>query len=222
MVMAMDGMRKRAACLAVIMAFLAPAPAGAEGGKGLDFNAIVRSLAPIAYLPEHGGTAKHRRALDLEVQFAVNSAELTDRAAWQLDQLGLALDHPTLAELRFRIAGHTDASGDAAYNKALSKRRAEAVKRYMVERKGITADRLETEGWGEERLKDPINPSAGINRRVEVVTLVAEAGPRAKDEGQPAGAPGDAIRDILRGGDQGGASGPPSGAEAPADRPIKW
>ena len=40
----------------------------------------------------------------------------------------------------------------------------------------IAASRLDTVGWGEERLKDPLNPESGVNRRVEVVALAGSQG----------------------------------------------
>ena len=71
----------------------------------------------------------------------------------------------------FRISGHTDALGSGKYNQALSERRAVAVKMYLIENGKIDTDRLETIGWGEERLKNSLNPSNAINRRVEIVAL---------------------------------------------------
>ena len=121
----------------------------------LDANAIIRSLAPIDYLPEHTGK---KRAVDLDIRFQVNSAKLSRSATGQLDELAAAIRAPGLKRARFRIVGHTDASGAAGYNKALSARRAAAVKAYLVKRRGIRSARLETIGLGEEQLKNPINP----------------------------------------------------------------
>jgi OOP family OmpA-OmpF porin len=45
--------------------------------------------------------------------------------------------------------GYTDRLGSDAYNKKLSVRRAEAAKAYLVQQKGIPADRIFTEGKGE-------------------------------------------------------------------------
>ena len=66
------------------------------------------------------------------------------------------------------IAGHTDNAGNAAQNKALSQKRAEAVKTYLVG-KGVEADRLKPVGYGQEK---PIGDNAKAdgrqqNRRVE-------------------------------------------------------
>ncbi len=137
--------------------------------RRLDANAIIRGLAPIDYLPEHSGK---KRTVDLDIRFEINSSKLSRSAAGQLDELAAAINAPGLEGTRFRIAGHTDASGAAGYNKALSARRAAAVKAYLVRRRGIRPARLETIGWNEERLNNPINPDDADNRRVEVIALL--------------------------------------------------
>ena len=54
--------------------------------------------------------------------------------------------------IRLRIEAHTDSRGSAQTNLTLSKRRAEAIKNYMVAQ-GISQDRLpETEGYGESQI----------------------------------------------------------------------
>ena len=70
----------------------------------------------------------------------------------------------------FVIEGHTDLSGSPKHNQELSGRRAEAVKRYLVEH-GIAADRLTTVGYGSSRplTTDPSPTAQAINRRVTLV-----------------------------------------------------
>jgi OOP family OmpA-OmpF porin len=63
--------------------------------------------------------------------------------------------------------------GDAAYNRQLSERRAELVKRFFVDNFELSADQLTTEGLGEAR---PIASNATAqgrraNRRVDVLIL---------------------------------------------------
>ena len=110
-------------------------------------------------------------AVDLDVRFEINSAKLTEEATRQLDELGKALTAPQLAQSKIEINGHTDASGDAAYNKKLSQKRAESVKNYLVSVYRINPQRLTAVGWGEERLKNTSDPNAADNRRVEIVNL---------------------------------------------------
>lgn len=66
------------------------------------------------------------------------------------------------------LEGHASAPGDASYNMALSKKRAEDVAKELV-KDGIAEDRINTIGYGEERLKNPANTAAANaeNRRVE-------------------------------------------------------
>jgi OOP family OmpA-OmpF porin len=70
----------------------------------------------------------------------------------------------------FRIEGHTDLSGSPQHNQALSERRAEAVKSYLVAH-GIAADRLSTVGYGSSRplTTDPSPSAQAMNRRVTLV-----------------------------------------------------
>lgn len=60
--------------------------------------------------------------------------------------LRAAQEHP---ETEIRLTGWADTTGTAAFNRQLSEKRAAAVGRYLV-RKGIDADRIRTEGCGED------------------------------------------------------------------------
>ena len=69
------------------------------------------------------------------------------------------------------VAGHTDAAGSDNYNQDLSERRADAIKRYLADKYGVTGTDLVTVGYGKSKLKDPANPMAEANRRVQVVNM---------------------------------------------------
>jgi len=138
-----------------------------------DRTEILRSLAPIKFLPEHSSGSK--RSIDLDVHFELNSAILTPIALHQLDELGAALTSEELAAARFEIAGHTDATGSDAYNQGLSERRVTAVHKYLVEIHSVDSTRIKAMGYGEARLKDPLNPNSGVNRRVEVAVIYLPA-----------------------------------------------
>ena len=121
-------------------------------------------------------------SIDVEVRFDYNSAVVSPAAEPALAQLGRVLTDPRLAGLAFLVCGHTDAVGGADFNLGLSQRRAEAVKKYLVERYRVTEERLVTVGHGFEQLKDRTNPKSGVNRRVQIVNLGAGA---RSDAGAP-------------------------------------
>ncbi len=81
--------------------------------------------------------------------------------------------HPELK--RIRVEGHTDNVGGRSYNLDLSRRRARAVVRALVQR-GIPAGRLVPEGYGFERPVAPNTTALGRakNRRVEFTILDQE------------------------------------------------
>ena len=104
------------------------------------------------------------------VNFHHDTADLTQDARSILDGVALTLlSHPGI---RLEVAGHTDSSGDDAYNLDLSQRRAEAVRDYLIS-KGVNADMLGAHGYGEERPVESNATAAGRaeNRRVELMRL---------------------------------------------------
>ena len=69
------------------------------------------------------------------------------------------------------VAGHTDSKGSDAYNKKLSQRRADNVRKYLVNKFGISANKLVARGYGETQPIASNETDAGRqqNRRVEVI-----------------------------------------------------
>lgn len=132
-------------------------------------------------LTVHVGTAADavhvlpRHAADLTIEFAHDSAEITDKGKAVLDQLGAALVSSSLERQRFLLAGHTDAAGAAAYNMQLSLARAQAAKDYLVRIWGVSPDRLIAHGWGESRPKIQGQPFNSANRRVEIIAIADPA-----------------------------------------------
>ncbi len=110
-------------------------------------------------------------AIDLNIHFEFNAAKLTQEGSVLVGNLGRALKDPRLAGKRFRIEGHTDGKGSDAYNRALSERRADAVRRELVALHGVDAARIEALGFGKSRLLDALNAEAAANRRVRVINL---------------------------------------------------
>ena len=115
--------------------------------------------------------AKDKPNIDLEITFDYNSAEISPKSLASVQALGRALTNPDLKGSTFVVAGHTDAAGGDAYNQDLSERRADSIKRYLMDKHGIAAADLVTVGYGKSKLKDPNNPTSEVNRRVQVVNM---------------------------------------------------
>jgi outer membrane protein OmpA-like peptidoglycan-associated protein len=115
--------------------------------------------------------AKERPSIDLEIYFDYNSAEIASKAVSDLMSLGRALTNPSLQGGVFLLSGYTDAKGGQDYNLQLSERRAQSVKAFLVQNFSIASDNLVATGYGKEQLKNPANPFAAENRRVQVTNL---------------------------------------------------
>lgn len=105
-----------------------------------------------------------------DLRFAVNGAAIESGFTRSLaEDIAVLKANP---EVRIRVDGHTDSDGSAAYNRALSLRRAEAVRDYLVAQ-GLDADRFEVEGFGESKPIAPNDSAANKrrNRRVELTIL---------------------------------------------------
>ncbi len=104
------------------------------------------------------------------VNFEFNSADLTPNSRTILDSVAASLRE--WKEIRVEVAGHTDSIGSDGYNKTLSQRRAESVRKYLVS-KGVDGSRLTAKGYGESKPIADNGTDAGRaeNRRVELKKL---------------------------------------------------
>ena len=107
------------------------------------------------------------------IQFDPNSDEIRPESFGVLREIGNYYRGRADSLTKFQIIGHTDSDGDAAKNLDLSRRRAEAVKNYLVKEYGLPADSIITDGKG---AAIPIDKNTTIvgkanNRRVEFVNL---------------------------------------------------
>jgi len=132
-----------------------------------------RSLS-IADRQQVASMAKTRPAVDLEINFEYNSAAITPTAEPQLHSLGKALTSPELTGSIFLLGGHTDAKGSDGYNQSLSERRAETVKKFLMENYKIPTENLVSTGYGKSELKNKADPNAAENRRVQVVNMATQ------------------------------------------------
>ena len=133
-----------------------------------------RSLS-ISEREEIAAIVKDKPKIDLEINFEYNSADISSKSLPSVQALGRALSNLDLKGSTFVVAGHTDAAGGEGYNQDLSERRADSIKRYLVDKYGINGSDLVTVGYGKSKLKDPSQPMAEANRRVQVVNMENKA-----------------------------------------------
>lgn len=119
--------------------------------------------------------ARDKPAIDLEIPFEYNSADISPKAIPALVSLGNALSRQDLKGAVFFINGHTDAAGSADYNQMLSQRRANSVRRVLIEQYRLAPDTLIAAGFGKEQLRNPGNPLGEENRRVQIVNTTVQA-----------------------------------------------
>ena len=156
-----------------------PAPE-VEVSASADEEALRRALARESAFDRHFSLAQIRdiqqvRALvpviDLNaITFETGSAAIRPDQAPALSRLGNLMKSYIDANPRevFLIEGHTDAIGSAAYNLALSDRRAESVALAMTEYFAVPPENMVVQGYGESFLKVQTDAAEQMNRRASV------------------------------------------------------
>jgi outer membrane protein OmpA-like peptidoglycan-associated protein len=107
--------------------------------------------------------------------FEYDSDVLQSSAIGQLQKLGTLIQRNPRAT--FSVEGYTDSFGAFEYNLDLSQRRADSVKRYLVQAMGINPAQVQTRGYGATKFRASANGSIeeqSANRRVEVVVRTTE------------------------------------------------
>jgi outer membrane protein OmpA-like peptidoglycan-associated protein len=152
-----------------------PAATAAEGKFVQTIRGRATRSLSVSEREEIAAIVKDKPKIDLEINFDYNSANISGKSLPSVQALGRALTNPDLKGSTFIVAGHTDAAGGDAYNQDLSERRADSIKKYLVDKYGIANADLVTVGYGKSKLKDPANPLAEVNRRVQVVNTENKA-----------------------------------------------
>jgi outer membrane protein OmpA-like peptidoglycan-associated protein len=141
--------------------------------KGADGKAREGSLDGLASIDDLLGLPPNTLVnkttmLPSDLLFEFNSAELKESAKLGLMKLGLLIDRNP--DLYCWIEGHTDLIGGDAYNLELSKRRAAAVKTYLVDSMRMDAGKIIPRGFGRTRpiISEGDADAQAPNRRVEI------------------------------------------------------
>jgi outer membrane protein OmpA-like peptidoglycan-associated protein len=107
-----------------------------------------------------------------KVQFPFAKSELSDEAKALIDETIGPLVQKN-AGVYFEIEGHTDSTGDAAYNMMLGEERAMAVRDYLAKAHGIALSRLSVISYGEDEpvADNDTREGRAQNRRVVIRVL---------------------------------------------------
>ena len=108
-----------------------------------------------------------------KVSFAFNASELSSDAQVLVNELAEKVKADNRG-LWIEVEGHTDASGDPAYNKELGLKRAEAVRDYLYQTHGIPLHRISVYSFGEEQPVTENDSKDGRSRNRRVVVKVLE------------------------------------------------
>lgn len=143
---------------------------GAGGSQMASETVTVAAAAPPPP-PPPPAAAKVIDRLAIHVNFDTAKSDI--RKA-DIPELQKAIDFvKKYPDNKISVEGHTDSRGAAKYNQALSERRAEAVKNYLVKNGNVKAENIQSAGFGETKPIADNKTKQGQfkNRRVEILIL---------------------------------------------------
>ncbi|WP_108646446.1 OmpA family protein [Polynucleobacter rarus] len=132
-----------------------------------EYASTSRTLKPI---PNKSEAIQAPISQSFVINFEFDSSEVRKESYKILQNISAAITSPTLEKATFVIEGHTDAVGKLDYNIALSKRRADSVKYFLIQN-GVSTNRLNSVGKGPTELNDSANPTDSSNRRVKIIRM---------------------------------------------------
>ncbi len=136
---------RRAAGPAPMVMAAAPMPAPAPAAEPMPMPMPMPAAAPVAAAP--APAAVRRVTFSAESLFGFDTAVMLPDGRAALDAFSAEL--AGLANADIQVEGHTDRLGSTAYNQALSQKRAEAVKAYLVTQGRLDPARVHAIGKGE-------------------------------------------------------------------------
>jgi OOP family OmpA-OmpF porin len=113
------------------------------------------------------GEVEEVKTFTIEIQFPLNQQTIGNKYDSELRQVAEFMDRNPGTTVE--IGGHTDSTGTAEYNQQLSEERAQSVADRLVDKLGVSSDRVSSTGYGESRPVATNTTDAGRadNRRVE-------------------------------------------------------
>lgn len=140
-------------------------------------SAVLASLGPASrWLPglQPAGQQSLITLTDTVPLFETGSSRLTEGSHQRLNDI--AREISLSPEQMFLIVGHSDSSGTAKVNLALSAERAQVIRDWLVAHSSLTASHFIVEGVGDTRPIASNETSTGraLNRRVEIISLIKQ------------------------------------------------
>jgi outer membrane protein OmpA-like peptidoglycan-associated protein len=140
-----------------------PAANTTTPAKPLSGHRKVASTGSSSAMVDHG-------LVDLQMTFTNASWTMSDSDRATANTLTQVLMEPANAAKVVEIGGHTSNTGGEAFNNDLSKKRADAVKAFLIAN-GVPAERLKSVGYGSAQPLQGTDPAAPANRRVVLTML---------------------------------------------------
>jgi peptidoglycan-associated lipoprotein len=134
---------------------------------------VVAVLPPSdsAFGPAPGSQEELQVTIGDRVIFESDTGVLSPAATSTLDRVAAWLDRHR--DVTITVEGHTDERGEREYNLKLGERHAQSVRNYLVAL-GVSADRIDTVSYGEERPLDPGHDEAAWSQNRRAVIVVNE------------------------------------------------
>jgi outer membrane protein OmpA-like peptidoglycan-associated protein len=108
-------------------------------------------------------------AIELRVEFDTNKSFVRPAYHDRIKEVADYMKRHT--DVDAVIEGHTDSRGSDTYNQALSQRRADSVRKYLIDKFGISASRLTAKGYGESKPIADNNTAEGRQRNRRVIAV---------------------------------------------------
>jgi len=152
-------------------------PAVVTPPKDSDRDGVIDQLdkcpgTPMGALVDSDGCAKKLTKEireTLHVEFELDRTEVRYEFFPKIQNLAKVMKHYPGATIL--LEGHTDSTGSSSYNQSLSKSRADAVMKVLINEFGINSDRITTSGMGESQpvASNTTPRGRAENRRVEAI-----------------------------------------------------
>jgi outer membrane protein OmpA-like peptidoglycan-associated protein len=137
------------------------------------------------YQPQNG-EIEILQKIEFQTYGAALSESVTPNSIKVLKEVAqIIADHPEITLME--VQGHTDDSGDQAYNLELSQKRADSIREWLIEKGNVAATRLVAKGYGMNRpiADNRTRQGRQENRRVQFITKTIDESLKTKTTGEP-------------------------------------